>query len=44
MRLPVRDGALHRIDDGTVEPLVAPDRLLYMRKASTDGNRPSPTC
>jgi voltage-gated potassium channel len=40
----VRDGALHRSDDGTADPLAAGDRLLYIRKASTDGNRPSTTC
>jgi voltage-gated potassium channel Kch len=40
----IRGGALHRIDDGIVDPLAAGDRLLYIRKASTDGNGPSTTC
>jgi voltage-gated potassium channel len=42
--VPAAAGVLHRIDDGIVDPLTAGDRLLYIRKASTDGNRSSTTC
>jgi voltage-gated potassium channel len=40
----IRDGAVHSVVDGTVDPLAAGDRLLYIRKASTDVNGPSTTC
>jgi voltage-gated potassium channel len=40
----LRDGALHRVDDGTVDPLAAGDRLLCLRKTSPDDNGTSTTC